>query len=86
MYYKQTTTTTPVKTSASSSTSVDYVVIGTSTNAVYTFTVDASKLAAGYPYVSLVAQTSSASSADMAGVFELWGNRYKQEAPADALA
>lgn len=86
IYYKQTTTTTPTRTSASSSGSVDMIVVGTSTSAVYTATVDASELADGKPYVSLVAKDNAASSADMAGIFELWGNRYQQEAPANALA
>ena len=86
VYYKQTTTTTPTKTSASSSGSVHYMVIGTSTGAFYRCTVDASKLASAKPYVAIEAKGNSASSADMAGTFELWGQRYQQEAVLDALA
>jgi len=86
IYYKHTTTTVPTKTSASSSTSVDYIVIGASSSAVYYATVDASVLAAGKPYVSLVAKGASASSALMCGTFECWGTRYQQEAMLDVLA
>lgn len=86
VYYKQTTTTAATKTSASSSGSVAYMVIGTSTSAFYQGTVDASKLAATKPYVSLVAKGNSASSADIAATFTLWGVRYQQEANQDALA
>jgi hypothetical protein len=87
VFYKQTTTTTPVRTAVTSSTSIHYIPIATAgTHAVYTFTVDANKLADGYPYVSVVAKGASAASADIAGTFHCWGGRYQQEAPADALA
>ena len=86
VYYKHTTTTVPTKTSASSSGSVDYIVVGTSTSAVYYATVDASKLASGKPYVGLVAKGNSASSLDCAAIFECWGTRYQQEAVPDVLA
>ena len=86
VYYKATTTTTPTKTSASSSGSVAYMVVGTSTSAVYYGTVDASKIASGKPYLSLVAKGNSASSLDCAAIFECWGTRFQQEAVLDVLA
>jgi hypothetical protein len=86
VYYKHTTTTAPTKTSASSSSSVQYIVVGTSTSAVYYATVDASKLAAGKPYIGLVAKGNSASSCLAAATFEAWGTRYQQEQVLDTLA
>ncbi len=86
VFYKHTTATAPTKTSASSSSSVAYMVVGSSTSAVYYATVDASKLPAAKPYVTLAAKANSASSCLLAGTFEAWGTRYQQEAVPDVLA
>jgi hypothetical protein len=85
-YYKAAATTVPTLTSATSSTSVDYITIGTSVTTTYTATVDASALPAAKPYVALVGKDSSASSLDMGAVFFMWGTRYQQEAVLNALA
>jgi hypothetical protein len=86
VFYKHTTTTAPTVTAVTSSTSIEYMVVGSSINAVYYATVDASKLPATKPYVTLAAKANSASSCLIAATFEAWGTRYQQEVVLDVLA
>lgn len=72
------------KTSASSSGSVHYIPVGTSANATYYATVDATAVtSASKAYISLVAKGNSASTMNAAAIVLLWGTRYKQQSIPD---
>ena len=70
-------------TSATSSTSVHYLVVGNSDDSTtFVATVDANALTNGYPYLNAYIVTSAVSGA-LSGTWVLHGARYQQDAPPD---
>ena len=70
-----------VFTSATSSTSIDYLVIGNSDDSTtFVATVDASKLTAGFPFISAYV-ASSACNAYLSATWVLHGARYQGDPP-----
>ena len=79
--------TSMVQTAHSSSGSVGYIPVGTTTSCIYQGTVDAATVTSdSKAYISIVAKGNSASSMDAVCVVTLWGSRYQNETGWNALA
>jgi len=77
-YYKGYTVT-----SATSSTSVDYLVIGNGDDSTtFVATIDASKLTAGYPFINMYI-VDSTMNGTISGTWLLHGARYQGDPPPD---